>query len=1482
MKFRQLFPTRFSIVTISLLIAFSHWVFANQVLKLDGDNDYVSLSYPLPDMTELTIELWAYYASTDGNVKTIFMDADSSGGHDLVLDMNASGIGIRADKSGSSLGYEGAGAIGGLNLGNGWHHIAWSMTQYQSIIYVDGISVFSVDTSASNVGYHSQSPSIGRWWDESNSSRYFEGFLDEIRLWNSARTQDQIQTYMNTELTGGENGLVGYWNFNGSPMDVSLNTNHGHLFGDAQLVSSSDLPISPAIQELSDIPDPQLKSILQSVVGEQRLTDITELDLSNSNISSLFGIHLLPNISKLNLDGNGLRHIGMIGMLPNLTEFSADDNHISNVTSISALSQLTSLSFKNNQIREIKAISGNTNINGTINLKGNPLSNVSLTSHIPDLVERGLTVVYDSPQGEMVPFVDPRLEKIIRAVLPVNQSNPIMKSDLAELTELDLANAFVNNLTGLGECTNLKRLHAGNNQIVDISVISNLGQLTYLDLNHNQIEDISPLTNLSNLNELHLANNNVIQLPNLSSLVELRRLNLENNRTSNDDQLVDISNLSSLTNLTWLKLHNNRISNITSLEGLGKLTYLDLSYNNQIEDIISLVNLSELQELLLHYNRITDLPDLSNLSRLRYLYLRNNRKSDANQLMNIDNLSNLTNLYYLDLRDNYIGDITALTNLTELEHLYIDSNQITNISALKNLTKLRHLSAEDNQITVINELMNWNNMHDGLDLDNNQINDISGLRQLSNLGWISLYNNQLTDITALKNSSQTIRDIRLAGNSISDISAFAEMDLNRITALDLDNNLISDLSPLAGNPTFGQNGGWVQLRGNPLSNVSVAIDLPTLTSTSMSVSYDGIPSGYLALTDPKIETAIREQLDKPLPQQPSSLSHLLAIDENLTTLDLAYLRVADLSGLETLENLNSVDISGHQIKPSLLTQQVALIEAQGIQVIVRAEWLASITATSQDSGVNPQTVDFGASKEASSGIDDGLDIPAPMPPPDNQGVDSSGLVRLNVYFDIGETTHLRRDFRADTLGPMTYQLDLRSDQDSVELTWDMRAVPPRYNSVKLKQTSPANGLVIDLLEESSAIIGATASQTTTFELALREAIDVTLIPGWNLISIPGQPLDNNPQSLISPESGIVPPFYRWEATTFTYQQVEELRVGEGYWILTTNDSESKLEIPYRSVDSYTQSLSTGWNMIGSLNQSADFSQPIDTPDNSIFPQSLFSWEATGFSYQLSNQIEPGKGYWVLTLADCQLTVDAGTTASAPMVVQTPDIVIPLLIKSDNFNQTLYLGLDPKSNQGLDNFDQLIPPISPSSTGTSVKFVRSDFNLAQDVQPLEKNNNWRLEWSFLQTAYFQVDLSQLPESHQLIVDRGEEVLVLQTDEPVEIGVGKGSIQLRTQTRISRPKANRLLQNYPNPFNPETWIPFELKEDTGVELSIYDSKGQFVRQIELGHRQAGRYVEPSAAIYWDGKTQLGETVASGVYFYTLTTRNYTQTCKMIILK
>ena len=98
----------------------------------------------------------------------------------------------------------------------------------------------------------------------------------------------------------------------------------------------------------------------------------------------------------------------------------------------------------------------------------------------------------------------------------------------------------------------------------------------------------------------------------------------------------------------------------------------------------------------------------------------------------------------------------------------------------------------------------------------------------------------------------------------------------------------------------------------------------------------------------------------------------------------------------------------------------------------------------------------------------------------------------------------------------------------------------------------------------------------------------------------------------------------------------------------------------------------------------------------------------------------------------------------------------------------------------------------------------------------------------------------------------------------------------------PDTTALLPNYPNPFNPETWIPYHLSKETEVTLTIYDISGNAVRELSLGHQLAGVYESRSRAAYWDGRNALGEPVASGVYFYTLTAGEFTATRRLLIIK
>ncbi len=132
------------------------------------------------------------------------------------------------------------------------------------------------------------------------------------------------------------------------------------------------------------------------------------------------------------------------------------------------------------------------------------------------------------------------------------------------------------------------------------------------------------------------------------------------------------------------------------------------------------------------------------------------------------------------------------------------------------------------------------------------------------------------------------------------------------------------------------------------------------------------------------------------------------------------------------------------------------------------------------------------------------------------------------------------------------------------------------------------------------------------------------------------------------------------------------------------------------------------------------------------------------------------------------------------------------------------------------------------------------------------------------------------------DIREWLIQSQGSDLTDPGLQRGIFFLEQLLSVLVPKETELLPNYPNPFNPETWIPYRLAEDGFVTLTIYDPRGHIVRRLDVGHQTASVYESRSKAIYWDGRNEGGDRVASGVYFYTLIAGDYSATRKMVILK
>ena len=164
-------------------------------------------------------------------------------------------------------------------------------------------------------------------------------------------------------------------------------------------------------------------------------------------------------------------------------------------------------------------------------------------------------------------------------------------------------------------------------------------------------------------------------------------------------------------------------------------------------------------------------------------------------------------------------------------------------------------------------------------------------------------------------------------------------------------------------------------------------------------------------------------------------------------------------------------------------------------------------------------------------------------------------------------------------------------------------------------------------------------------------------------------------------------------------------------------------------------------------------------------------------------------------------------------------------------------------------------------------------------------------------------SSLPSDWQVAhnVEDGELKLVMAGVTPVEAGElaqlrlrllqpgaraevdGRGAVnenpvrELASASLGALPAGFALRQNYPNPFNPTTRIQYQLAESGEVRLTVFNLVGQTVRRLVGERQQAGIH-----AIEWDGRSDAGEQMESGVYLYRLETPGFSQTRKMVMVQ
>ena len=1213
-------------------------------------------------------------------------------------------------------------------------------------------------------------------------------------------------------------------------------------------------------------PDPQLRAAIAEALGKAQGDTITATDMqkltalfaSEQGIQDLTGLEFATNLTQLHLTYNQITDVSALAGLTNLTTLDLTYNQITDVSALAGLTNLTTLDLNSNQI-DVSALAGLTNLT-TLDLGGNAISDVSPLAGLTNLTTlhlvgnaisdvsplAGLTnlttlkleynAIFDfSPIAGLIPNLefysddtqralvpDPQLRADIEHALGKAQGDTITATDMQELTALVAygSEPRIEDLTGLEFATNLTDLWLDDNAISDVSPLAGLTNLESLRLDDNQITDVSALADLTNLRLLQLTNNQITDVSALAGLINLTTLELTNN------QITDVSALAGLTNLVWLYLDYNRITDVSALVGLTNLAALTLDYN-AISDFSPI---SELIPTLGFYsddtqraggwnqNDLVNIPDPG----LRSAIEKALRKFENTPITKTE-MEGLT----LFQPSSVIMDLTGLEFATNLTTLWLDCCEITDVSALAGLTNLTTLKLESNNISDVSPLGGLINLTT-LWLNGNAISDVSPLTGLTNLTTLLLKENAISDVSPLAGLTN-LTTLLLNENQLTDVSPLS--GLTNLTELTLSENAISNVSPLSGLTNLTGLGLW----SNAISDVSPLSGLTNLTWLSLWSNAISDVSPLAGLTNlTSLSLAYNNISDF------TSLDGLKEAGVEITTHSQGFVEISQI-GYSPLDAGVSVSVSG--ITPgklrlerelrSILTYTVVNKDSEPVQGIT----LSLLVFPTSGASFHPSTITTDAKGQAKTSI----------------YFDGSGKFDLWANVKVSEKTinqHGNTVYKQYD-GNQTVLIKGLELSDVNEFTYDhTQFYPPRHGKhFRIYGQGDVN----------------TCGQTSARMVLSYYGVDVGL---------------------------------------HTFDDVADIHT----WVVGATPSEMRAGLKLLPVDLETYSgTSENYPRDQSLRDKISESRPpilvIRVAKNGYHHVVVVGYDTRTNNFLIA---DPGvKGYfhwmpWAYLNPEWRLDYIPGLTwedywkdftdlnklGSAPFV---PDV--KFVIK--------WFG-------GLAPYRMFVPEEAPPYHHLESKTVEIYETGDVEWDPTEWGwHDWKREETFdgkvIATSWFAErrngDVREVRrEGNKVIVSgRISNGVPLDADIWLVDEVFYGAVDMvltayydpsvRAAPSIVFPplsKGTALLPNYPNPFNPETWIPYHLVEPANVTLTIYAIDGKVVRRLDLGHQDAGYYQSKARAAYWDGRNSVGERVASGIYFYTLTAGDFAATRKMLIMK
>ena len=338
-----------------------------------------------------------------------------------------------------------------------------------------------------------------------------------------------------------------------------------------------------------------------------------------------------------------------------------------------------------------------------------------------------------------------------------------------------------------------------------------------------------------------------------------------------------------------------------------------------------------------------------------------------------------------------------------------------------------------------------------------------------------------------------------------------------------------------------------------------------------------------------------------------------------------------------------------------------------------------------------------------------------------------------------------------------------------------------------------------------------------------------------------------------------------------YEAVTSLAGGKGYWIKLPSAGTYEMAGPPFS--QMMVSLPASWSIVGSGSYPLDVAALKAVTGNNVL--SVFGYAGGYFS---ATVMEPGRGYWMNLAAPGVIDVSgspaksvAGEAIAGEALTRGPSGEAEFCggrvwVESGDHRQEIQLGVDPAAIIAL-------PPVPPANA----------LDLRVKVGEVEA---WQVPRSTDPAAYPLLIQGQSPhlgwDMPPTQADRWE-LTLRETRVPLSghgaMSLGEGAVRTEAMLRQveALPKASALYPNYPNPFNPSTTIRYTVAEAGPVSLTVYNLTGQVVCSLVREVQAAGQY-----QVAWDGKSDDGFRLASGVYLCEIRAGDFRAVRRMVLMK